>query len=131
MGRGNGTRNTHDQACLLDIPGKLGILGQKTVSFRPVSISRSSSDHRRASLTRVDHLRAVVFGDFDDLVASQISPNRGVLASLANDVGFVGLCFPSVSLPSVFPKVPKFVKEGGSSGNESIVLCRCMLSRSS
>lgn len=43
-------------------------------------------------LTRVNHLGAVLQGDFDDLVARQISPDRGVLAALANDVGLIGLC---------------------------------------
>lgn len=42
--------------------------------------------------TRVDHLSAMLFSDFNDFVASEISSNRGVLASLANDVGFIGLC---------------------------------------
>lgn len=43
-------------------------------------------------LTRVDHLHAVVDGNFDDLVASQISADRGILAALANDVCLIGLC---------------------------------------
>jgi hypothetical protein len=39
----------------------------------------------------VNHLSAVLNGNLDDLIASQISTDRGVLASLADDVGFVGL----------------------------------------
>ena len=42
-------------------------------------------------LTRVDQLSAVLNSNLDDLVAGEISSDRGVLASLANDVGFVGL----------------------------------------
>lgn len=40
----------------------------------------------------MDHLRAVLDSDLDNLIACEISSHRGVLASLANDVGFVGLC---------------------------------------
>lgn len=41
--------------------------------------------------TRVNQLSAVLYGNLDDLVAGEISSDRGVLASLANDVGFIGL----------------------------------------
>ena len=41
--------------------------------------------------TRMDHLDAVLDSDLDNLVACEISPHGGVLTSLANDVGFVGL----------------------------------------
>lgn len=40
----------------------------------------------------MNHLCAMLKGDFDNLIASQISTDWGVLASLADDVGFVGLC---------------------------------------
>ena len=43
-------------------------------------------------LTWVNHLRAMLDGNLDDLVASKVCANRRVLASLADDVGFVGLC---------------------------------------
>jgi hypothetical protein len=43
----------------------------------------------------MDHLSAMLNGNLDDLVASEISTNRGVLPALANDVGLVGLCGPS------------------------------------
>lgn len=34
----------------------------------------------------------MLFGNLDNLIASEVSTHRSVLASLANDVGFVGLC---------------------------------------
>lgn len=39
----------------------------------------------------MDHLGAMLQCDLDNLVASEISADRGVLAALANDVGLVGL----------------------------------------
>jgi hypothetical protein len=45
----------------------------------------------KVQLTRVNQLSAVLNSNLDDLVAGEISSDRGVLASLANDVGFVGL----------------------------------------
>jgi hypothetical protein len=42
-------------------------------------------------------LSAVLDSDLDDLVAGEISSDGGILASLANDVGFVGLCYQIVS----------------------------------
>lgn len=47
--------------------------------------------HDKMQLTRVNQLSAVLNSNLDDLVAGEISSDRGVLASLANDVGFVGL----------------------------------------
>ena len=44
------------------------------------------------SYTGMDHLGAVFDGNLDDLVAGEISSNRGVLAALANDVCLIGLC---------------------------------------
>lgn len=32
-------KKTHNEACLLDIAGKLGVLGQETVTFRRISIT--------------------------------------------------------------------------------------------
>jgi hypothetical protein len=40
----------------------------------------------------VDHLRAVLNGNLDDLITSQIGADRGVLPALADDVRLVGLC---------------------------------------
>lgn len=42
--------------------------------------------------TRVDHLCTVLNGNLDNLVAGEIGSDGGVLATLSNDVGFVGLC---------------------------------------
>lgn len=39
----------------------------------------------------MNQLSAVLNGNLDNLVAGEISSDRGVLASLANDVGFIGL----------------------------------------
>lgn len=47
---------------------------------------------RKGKLTGVDHLGAMLECDLDNLVAREISANRGVLSALANDVGLVGLC---------------------------------------
>lgn len=44
-----------------------------------------------SGLTRVDHLDAMLDSNSDNLVASEISSDRGILTSFANDVGFVGL----------------------------------------
>lgn len=40
----------------------------------------------------MDHLYTVLDGNFDDLVAGQVGADRGILSTLANDVGLVGLC---------------------------------------
>ena len=40
----------------------------------------------------MDQLSAMLNGDFDDLVTSEISSDGGILATLSNDVGLVGLC---------------------------------------
>lgn len=39
----------------------------------------------------MNQLSAVLNGNLDNFVAGEISSDRGVLASLANDVGFIGL----------------------------------------
>lgn len=44
------------------------------------------------ALTWVNHLRAMLDGNLDDLISSEISTDRGVLTALANDVCLVGLC---------------------------------------
>jgi hypothetical protein len=41
--------------------------------------------------TRVNHLHAVLDSDFDNLITSQVCANRGILSTLANDIGFIGL----------------------------------------
>jgi hypothetical protein len=46
----------------------------------------------------MDHLSTMLHGNLDDLVAGQVSTDGRVLASLANDVGLVGLCDNSQSL---------------------------------
>lgn len=53
--------------------------------------------HLHVSLTRMDHLGAMLQGDLDDLVASEISSNRSILPALANDVGLISLCNTCVS----------------------------------
>ncbi len=63
---------TYNKASFLDIPGELGIFRQEAVTW-------------------VNHLSAVLNGNLDDFITSQICTNGSVLASLANDVGFVGL----------------------------------------
>lgn len=73
--------------------------------------------------TRVNQLSAVLYGNLDDLVAGEISCDRGVLASLANDVGFVGLCGKAVSKSRVMRR--------GAYQGRNIILWRCMESRSS
>jgi len=40
----------------------------------------------------MDHLSAVLNGNLDDLVASKVGANRSVLATLADDIGLIGLC---------------------------------------
>lgn len=105
---------THNQAVLLNIAGELGVLGQETVTFRGISITNccrrgriivgrqkyadgrpekeEAAGRNGMVLTRMDHLRAMLQSDLDNLVSSQISTYRGVLAPFANDVGFIGLC---------------------------------------
>lgn len=71
----------------------------------------------------MDHLRAVLDGNLDNLIASEIRSDRGILTTLSNDVGFVGLySAPAVSVIAI--------KNGGGT-NQRAVLCRCMLRRSS
>ena len=41
----------------------------------------------------MDQLNAVLDGNLDNLVASEIGSDRGILTALGDDVGFVGLCF--------------------------------------
>ena len=42
--------------------------------------------------TRVDHLGTVLNANLDNLITREIGSNGGVLTTLSNDVGFVGLC---------------------------------------
>lgn len=64
-------------------------------SISACTASRPSAD--RVCPTGMDHLGAMLNGNLDDLVASEISTNGGVLSTLANDVRLIGLCFPSIS----------------------------------
>lgn len=83
----------YDKASLLNVAREVSVLGQEAVTCGGVSILIRRQDGRNIvlGLTRVDHLGAMLQGDFDDLVARQISSDRGVLASLSNDVGLIGL----------------------------------------
>ena len=45
----------------------------------------------RRERTRVDHVGAVLEGDLDDFIASKIRADRRVLATLADDIGLIGL----------------------------------------
>ena len=40
----------------------------------------------------MDHLHAMLQSNLDDFVACQICSNGCILSSLANDIGFIGLC---------------------------------------
>ena len=51
--------------------------------------------------TRMDHLSAMLQCDLDDLVTGQISTDRSVLASLANDICLIGLCRQIISAISL------------------------------
>lgn len=97
-GDGGKGRSTYNQTGLLHVSGKLGIFGQETVALgrRLVMKTRPSPDCG-SLLTWMDHLSSVLESDLDDLVAGQIGTHRGVLSSLANDVGFVGLCSRVIS----------------------------------
>ena len=97
-------RSTYDQASLLHVSGKLGILGQETIALgegrQLVPKNRPGPEWTRIKgplLTGMDHLSSVLEGDLDDLVAGEIGTHRGVLSSLANDVGLVGLCSRRIS----------------------------------
>lgn len=70
--------------------------------------------------------------DLDNLVAREISANRGVLSALANDVGLVGLCStaPNVRFFSTMTSV-RGGGEGAGQEGQCCVLCLCMLRRSS
>lgn len=52
----------------------------------------------------MNQLSAVLDSNLDNLVAGEISSDRGVLASLANDVGFIGLCGKTVSICRVMQR---------------------------
>ena len=88
---------TYDQTSLLHVSGKLGILGQETIALGRQLVMKNGPGPDCAwiggsLLTRMDHLSSVLESDLDNLVAGEIGTHRGVLSSLANDVGFVGLC---------------------------------------
>lgn len=63
----------HNEAGLLNAAGKAGVLRQETVAG-------------------MDQLDVVLQSNLDDLIASQVRADGCVLATLANDVGLVGLC---------------------------------------
>ena len=71
--------------------------------------------------TRVNHLGTVLNGNLDDLVAGQVSADRSILPSFANDVCFVGLCTFFMSV----------VAHQDEERGKATVLCRCIESRSS
>lgn len=47
--------------------------------------------------TRVDHVGTMLDGNANDLITSKIGPNGGILTTLADDVGLIGLCENSQS----------------------------------
>lgn len=49
-------------------------------------------ESRLGKHTRVDHLNTVLEGDLDNLITGQVGADGGILSTLANDVGFIGLC---------------------------------------
>ena len=71
--------------------------------------------------TRVNHLGTVLNSNLDDLVAGQVSADRSVLPTFANDICFVGLCAFFMSV------VARQDEERG----KAAILCRCIESRSS
>jgi polyphosphate kinase len=64
--------NTHDQTSLLNVASKLGVLREETITW-------------------MDHVDAVIKGNLDDLIARQVCTDRGVLASLSDNVRLIGL----------------------------------------
>lgn len=72
----------------------------------------------------MDHLHTVLNGDLDDLVTRKISTNGGVLSALANDVRLIGL-YSILSAPH------SLSVENASHRTHELLLCRCMLRRSS
>ena len=63
---------TYNKAGLLDVASKLGILRQETVTW-------------------MDHVDAVLNGNLDNLITSQVCADWRILATLANDISFIGL----------------------------------------
>lgn len=84
---------TYNKTSLFDVAGKCSVLGQETVSWMILAPKYSLLEIKKneGKLTRMNQLSAVLNGNLDNFVASEISSDRGVLASLANDVGFIGL----------------------------------------
>lgn len=52
-------------------------------------------------ITRMNHVHAMLEGNLDDLISSQVCPNWCVLASLANDISFISLCNSVVLASSI------------------------------
>lgn len=63
---------TYDNAGGLNLPGKLCVFRQETI-------------------TRVNHVDAVVNGNLDNLVGGEVGLHGSVLAGFADDIGLVGL----------------------------------------
>jgi len=73
----------------------------------------------------VDHLGAVVDGNLDDLVASEVGADRSVLPALANDVRLIGLCV------CLGQRVLLTAQSGGQNRRGWRILCLCIERRSS
>lgn len=65
-------RITHNHAGLLDLAGKLGVLGKETV-------------------TRVDHVHSVSNSNLDNLIDGKVCLNRSILPPSANSIGLIRL----------------------------------------
>jgi hypothetical protein len=63
--------NTYNQTGLLDLLRKLSILRQETITW-------------------MDHVDAMVERNLDNLIASKVGADWGILATLADNVGLVG-----------------------------------------
>lgn len=79
----------YNEAGFFDVASEFSVLGKEAVAY--VGQKYSLFFSQLAKRTRVNHLNAMLFGNLDDLVASQVSTHWGVLASLADDVGFISL----------------------------------------
>jgi hypothetical protein len=70
--------STYNETRFLNLASEVGILREETIAW-------------------MDHLSAVLDSNLNDLITGQVSPDRSVLAALANDVCFIGLCDKCVS----------------------------------
>lgn len=95
-----GKGRSYDKAGRLYFTSEIGVFGQETIS-------------------RVNHLRAMLNGDLDNLVAGEVGSDRSVLSALADDICLVGLCGGRLA-------------SSESYGNsKSRILCLCIERRSS